>query len=546
MNNEMIRKTETLIEELKSICSEAGIGNGPSEYKLISQIFLYKYLYDKFIYEVKKIKFNDSTSFAEVETYLENITPVEYTKLDMQLDPNVARIRREYTISYLYNNQSTENPPFYKLFDDALVGISNDNIDIFSVKSGSEEKIKLFEKLSAHILEEEAKNNFFRAIINKLIGFSFEKAFNEKYDFFATVFEYLIKDYNKDFGKYAEYYTPNSVARIIAEILAPNGDKNVVIYDPSAGSGTLLLSLAHQIGEDNCTIYSQDISQKSNEFLRLNLILNNLVHSLSNVVKGNTLTKPFHLNDEKNRVKQFDYIVSNPPFKTDFSETRDEIASEKHKERFFAGVPKIKEKDKDKMEIYLCFIQHIMYSLKENGKAAIVVPTGFLTAKTGIEKKIREEMVDKQWLKGCISMPTNIFANTNTNVSIVLLDKSNTENQVVLIDASQLGYRDTTGQNVKTILSPDDNKNIVETYLNKEQKEKFSVVVNYDEIKQKKYNFSAGQYFEIKIETKELSLDEFNKKTSEYINEINRIMTENKEIDEKINKILGDLKYENS
>ena len=154
--------------------------------------------------------------------------------------------------------------------------------------------------------------------------------------------------------------------------------------------GTLVLALAHQIGEDNCTIYTQDISQKSNEFLRLNLILNNLVHSLGNVVHGNTLTEPAHLNESKTRLAQFDYIVSNPPFKTDFSEYRDDLTSDKLKERFFAGVPKVPNKDKEKMAIYLMFIQHIIYSLNEKGKAAIVVPTGFLTAQSGIEKTIRE------------------------------------------------------------------------------------------------------------------------------------------------------------
>jgi type I restriction enzyme M protein len=296
------------------------------------------------------------------------------------MSPNVAKIKKEYMISYLFNNQNTTHPEFYELFDNTLLGISTDNIDIFSVKTGSKEKIKLFDSLSQYITESDKKNRFFKAIINKLVGFSFEKAFEEKYDFFATIFEYLIKDYNKDFGKYAEYYTPNSIARIIARILAPNPTQNVTLYDPAAGSGTLLLALAHQIGEDNCTIYSQDISQKSNEFLRLNLILNNLVHSLGNAIHGDTLLSPAHLNNEKNRLAQFDYIVSNPPFKTDFSETRDQLDTEKFKDRFFAGVPNIPNKKKDDMAIYLLFIQHILFSLKENGRAAIVVPTGFVSA----------------------------------------------------------------------------------------------------------------------------------------------------------------------
>lgn len=543
---EIIRKTEKLIDDLKSVCSLNGIGNSPSEYKVISQIFLYKYLNDKFIHEVKRVNknFNKDTTVKEVEKYLGDIEPKDYQLLTMKMSPNVARIKKEYMISYLYSNQNVTNPEFYTLFDKALLGISNDNIDIFSVKTGGKEKIRLFDNLSQYILESDKRNPFFKAIINKLIGFSFEDAFDEKYDFFATIFEYLIKDYNKDFGKYAEYYTPNSIARVIAKILAPNPTQNVTLYDPAAGSGTLLLALAHQIGEENCTIYSQDISQKSNEFLRLNLILNNLVHSLSNVIHGDTLLNPAHLNAEKSRIAQFDYIVSNPPFKTDFSETRDQLDSEKFRERFFAGVPKIPPTKKDDMAIYLMFIQHILYSLKDNGKAAIVVPTGFITAKTGIEKRIRETVVDNKWLKGCISMPTNIFANTNTNVSILFIDKGNMNDEVIFIDASKLGDRYKEGKNIKTVLSIDDINKIINTYLNKDVEEKFSVVVNYDEIKNKNYSFSTGQYFEIKIEVKELSQEEFDEDIKKYSNIIRESINNNIAIEKDILSILEEFTYE--
>lgn len=232
-----------------------------------------------------------------------------------------------------------------------------------------------------------------------MAGFSFEAIFAQKFDFFATIFEYLIKDYNSNSsGKYAEYCTPHAVARIMADILVPEvvrGQiRSVDVYDPSAGSGTLLMNLAHAIGEDKCMIYTQDISQKSSNLLRLNLILNNLVHSLNNVIQGNTILSPYH-KDASGRLKQFDFIVSNPPFKLDFSDFRDQLESEENNERFFAGIPKtpnhedkIKEKrSREKMPIFLLFIQHILFSLKENGKAAIVLPTGFITAQSGIDKK---------------------------------------------------------------------------------------------------------------------------------------------------------------
>jgi type I restriction enzyme M protein len=170
--------------------------------------------------------------------------------------------------------------------------------------------------------------------------------------------------------------------------------KNVTCYDPSAGSGTLLMNLAHKIGEENCTIYSEDISQKSSNMLRLNLILNNLTPSIPNIIKTNTILNPFYLD------KKFDYIVSNPPFKLDFSDFRDDLENDINKKRFFAGIPNIPKTKKESMAIYLLFIQHIMYSLDTKGKAAIVVPTGFITAQSGIERKIREALIERNWLRG--------------------------------------------------------------------------------------------------------------------------------------------------
>ncbi len=275
-------------------------------------------------------------------------------------------------------------------------------------------------------------------MINQLVNFSFEKIFHQKFDFFSTIFEYLIKDYNKDGGgKYAEYYTPHAVAKIMASILVDKPVSNVTCYDPAAGSGTLLMNLAHAIGEDRCTIYSQDISQKSSSMLRLNLILNNLVHSIQNIIQGNTLLTPYHKVGDK--LMTFDYIVSNPPFKLDFSDYRDDLDTKQNHNRFFAGIPKVPQKDKDKMAIYLLFIQHIMFSLSAKGKAAIVVPTGFITAQSGIEKKIREKLVEEKMLRGVVSMPSNIFATTGTNVSVLFLDKANTKGDIVLMDASKLG-----------------------------------------------------------------------------------------------------------
>lgn len=543
MTSEVIMaKTKAMIDDLKTVCANYGLGNASSEYKIITEVFLYKFLNDKFLHEIRKV--DDKLQNVEnIEETLTNMDDDEYEFLLASLPPATAQLKKEHFISFLFNNKNREK--FNELFDETLVDIANFNIDVFAVKTGSEDKIRLFDALSVFVTETNKRADFCRAIIDKLVAFSFEEAFSQKYDFFAAVFEYLIKDYNKDFGKYAEYYTPHSIASIIAKILVLEGVQNVNIYDPAAGSGTLVLALAHQIGEENCTIYTQDISQKSNEFLRLNLILNNLVHSLGNVVHGDTLLEPQHLNKQKNGLMKFDYIVSNPPFNVDFSDNRDTLAGENYKERFWAGVPKVPNKDKDKMAIYQMFLQHIIYSLKEDGKAAVVVPTGFLTAGTGIPKSIREYIIKERMLRGVISMPSNIFATTGTNVSILFLDRANKDGKVLLMDASKLGHKEKVdGKNQRTVLEPEEIQDIIGTFINGDEKDDFSVLVDYEQIEQKKLSFSAGQYFEVKIEYVELTPEEFDAKMNDYTVELQNLFAEGNKLQQEILEQLKKVRYE--
>jgi len=376
-----------------------------------------------------------------------------------------------------------------------------------------------------------------------LINFSFEHIFHEKFDFYATIFEYLIKDYNTNSGgKYAEYFTPHAVAKIMARCLVHGKVKNVTCYDPSAGSGTLLMNLAHEIGEDKCTIYSQDISQKSSNLLRLNLILNDLVHSIPNIVKGNTIQEPYH-KDKKGKLQKFDYIVSNPPFKLDFSDYSADLNTKENHDRFFAGIPNIPNAKKESMAIYLMFLQHIIFSLKDTGKAAIVVPTGFITAQSGIDRKIREKMVEDKMLAGVVSMPSNIFAATGTNVSVIFLDKQN-KGDVVLIDASNLGTTVKEGKNQKTLLSHEEEDRIIDVFNTKEAIADFSVVVNYQDIKNKNYSLSAGQYFEVKIEYSDLSKEEFNGKIEGFKKNLSKYFGDSKLLEEEIDENLRGLRYD--
>lgn len=549
-----------MIDELKGLCSDYGLSNQAGEEVVITTVFLYKFLNDKFMYNLTK--FSD-----ERNTPIKNVLDNQGYLLDCFYDTyseDVAFTHQD-TIEELINKVSNDN--FYVLFDEALVRISEyERNKTFSIVTDEGTRKPLFSKISDNITDSSKKNSFARAVfaIISQSKFDFGSAFEFAFDFYSTIFEYLIKDYNVASGKYAEYFTPQFCSHIVTKCMAKKSkikeDTIYEVYDPSAGSGSLVLHLANELGQgkygSNARVYTQDISNKSTRFLRINMLLNGLTESLSNIVEGNTLTSPAHFqdkNDHSKGLKKFDFIVSNPPFKTDFSNTRDEIYTRwKETDRFFAGVPKIPNKKKDSMAIYLMFIQHIIYSLKEGGTAAIVVPTGFLTAQSGIELSIRQKLIDEKMLIGVISMPSDIFANTGTNVSVLFINKPSKDEEVgtskencknvILIDASNLGTKTKDGGPQKTVLNDAEINRIIDTFDKGEVVDDFSVRVSYKDIAEKNYSFSAGQYFEIKIEYVDITQEEYDKMIDDFNADFAKYIEETLEFQKSIKEQLVGLK----
>ena len=550
------RKIEQIIDELKGLCQTNGLSNQASEEVVITSVFLYKFLNDKFMANLKEFSEEIGMDYKEV---LKN----ENSEMDAFYDsyPQDVAFTYDETIDYLINKVSFND--FYKIFDDALERISNDpKNEAFSVETADGARKPLFTRITENV-ESSKRNNFAKNIFGIISQerFDFGEAFKDNFDFYSRIFEYLIKDYNVASGVYAEYFTPQAISSIIAKILvqmSPVKDKLYDIYDPSAGSGSLVLHLANELGHgsfgEKAQVYTQDISGKSSRFLRINMMLNGLTSSLDNIIEGDTLDTPAHYNtphEPNSGVKQFDYITSNPPFKMDFSSTRDGIEqkwSESEERngirRFFAGIPKVPNKKKESMGIYLCFIQHILWSLKDDGKAAIVVPTGFITAQSGIEKTIRQTIIDNKWLKGVISMPSNIFANTGTSVSVIFIDKSNEDGEIMLLDASNLGEKVKEGKNQKTLLREEEVKKIENTFIKQQVIDDFSVKVSYEQVVEKNYSFSAGQYFDVKVEYVSISEAEFIEKMNVYKTALINKSKESAELNKKIIEQMGGLFYE--
>lgn len=516
---EYLDKMKEMIDELKAMSTALGLSNTGDEYKIISELFTYKFLNDKLLYdfanrEDKEDSFDEFVDFAGIDT---------------------PKMKKEHLIDNLFQQQNQEN--FHEIFDKAFVEVNEMNKDIYNIETTSGKKKPLFEPLSVYIRDDGKELELAKRAINILSKHTFTNIYDGGFDYFSTVFEYLIKDYNKDSGKYAEYFTPLFAGNIMAEILYNDTPvSNVSVYDPSAGSGTLLLALANKIGTDRCSIYSQDISQKSTQFLRINLILNKLTHSLQNIIEGNTLTKPEHKDGDE--LKKFDFIVSNPPFKMDFSNMIENLKTDKYN-RFFAGLPNIPKKDKNGMAVYETFLQHVITSLSEKGKAAVVVPTGFATAVSGIPKKIRQELVDENILQGVIHMPSNIFARTGTSVSIIFIDKTKIDDKVMLMDASNLGNKIKLDDGQRTVLNEDEKIKIMSFFRKRIEEPEFSVVVSNKDIKDNGYVIQAGQYVELNEEILEFDID---KRLNELSTQLKEIIKENKELDATLEKIVEEMR----
>lgn len=324
-------------------------------------------------------------------------------------------------------------------------------------------------------------------------------------DYFGTVFEYLIQDYNVASGRYAEYYTPMEISDIIARIVTAGGDQreHLSVYDPSAGTGTLLLALKRQLHDP--VVFGQDISQKSMELLQLNFLLQN---TNGTARRGNTLSHPYFTGP-------FDYIVSNPPFKTDFSFIRDDL--EKSGDYPF-GIPQVPVKKKESMPIYLCFIQHVLRTLSARGRAAIVVPLIFLSTQGEIESAIRRYIIEQRILQGVLVMPKNTFANTGTKVAVVFLDKSGCP-EPALLDVSGEGHSVKKGGISRTAFGEEGAEYIVSRFFNEE-----SIRVSYERISEKDGSFLPGAYIDAFAGRKVIDDAEWAVKRAEYSRQLNTLL----------------------
>ena len=366
------------------------------------------------------------------------------------------------------------------------------------------------------------KNTRLAAVLKGVAGLTFGEFQENQIDLFGDAYEFLISNYAANAGKSGgEFFTPQSVSRLIAQ-LAMHQQKTVnKIYDPAAGSGSLLLQAkkhfdAHIIEEG---FFGQEINHTTYNLARMNMFLHNINYDKFDMVLGNTLLEP-HFRDEK----PFDAIVSNPPYSVKWIGKDDPTLI--NDERFApAGVLAPPSKAD------FAFVLHALSYLSGKGRAAIVCFPGIFY-RGGTEQKIRKYLVDNNYVETVISLAPNLFFGTSIAVNILVLSKHKTDNKTQFIDASGLFKKETNNN----ILTDEHIAQIMKVFDSKANVEYFAKSVAYEAISDNDYNLSVSSYVEAKDTREVIDINKLNAELKTVVTKIDQLRTD---IDAIVKEIEG-------
>lgn len=356
------------------------------------------------------------------------------------------------------------------------------------------------------------KNSRLAAVLKGVAGLSFGKFQDNHIDLFGDAYEFLISNYAANAGKSGgEFFTPQSVSRLIAQLAMHKQTSVNKIYDPAAGSGSLLLQAkkhfdAHIIEEG---FFGQEINHTTYNLARMNMFLHNINYDKFNMALGNTLLEP-HFGDEK----PFDAIVSNPPYSVNWIGSDDLTLI--NDERFApAGVLAPKSKAD------FAFVLHALSYLSSKGRAAIVCFPGIFY-RGGAEQKIRQYLVDNNYVETIISLAPNLFFGTSIAVNILVLSKHKTDTLIQFIDASKL-FKPQTNTNVLT----DENiKQMMQAFDRKDEVEYFAKSVAHERIAANDYNLSVSSYVEAEDTRERIDITQLNAELKTTVAKINQLRAE--------------------
>ena len=357
-------------------------------------------------------------------------------------------------------------------------------------------------------------------ILNAVGDMKLEGPQGNDIDAFGDAYEFLMTMYASSAGKSGgEFFTPQEVSELLARIATQGKKKVRKVYDPACGSGSLLMQVAKIIGKDNVQqgFFGQEINQTTYNLCRINMFLHDINYSHFNVALGDTLLEPQHWDDQP-----FDVIVSNPPYSIRWK--GDDDATLINDPRFApAGVLAPKSKAD------LAFTMHMLSWLASDGTAAIVEFPGVLY-RGGAEQKIRQYLIENNYVNAVIQLPANLFFGVSIATCIIVINRCPTDNNVLFIDASE----EFVHEGNKNKLTPDNIRRILELYTARTDSPHKAALINNQKIAQNGYNLSVNSYVEQEDTREVIDIDKLNA-------ELKQIVARENELRAQIDELIANL-----
>jgi type I restriction enzyme M protein len=447
--------------------------------------------------------------------YLSDTYKEHYDEYAKRYDGNEERIKRALsrerfvldensTFDYLYDNRNDTEKGIGQLINTSLENIEENN------KGKLRGVFRNIDFNSEVILgKTKERNAMLKHLLEDFTKLDLRPSNLEGNDVIGDAYEYLISRFASDAGKKGgEFFTPSMVSELISRLVKP--EENDRIYDPTCGSGSLLIRTFKKVPNGKAQVYGQERNGQTQSLCRMNMFLHGIDDA--RIAWGDTLANPLHLKDDK--LMKFQVVIANPPFSLDkwamgfSSEETVDKKSKKDKKfkmdksldpyrRFEWGVPPSSKGD-------FAFVQHMLYSLDSEGKMAVVLPHGVLF-RGASEGKIRQQIIDMNLLDAVIGLPENLFFGTGIPACILVFKKNRPRKDVLFVDASGEGnYEKGKNQN---FLREEDLIKIVETYDDYETIDKYSYVATIEEIKENDYNLNIPRYVDTFEEEEPVDMD---------------------------------------
>lgn len=451
--------------------------------------------YKDYILTMLFIKYLSDTYKEKYEEYQKRYHGDEQ-RIQRALSRERFVLHEKSTFSYLYKKRN--DPEIGEIINKALEQIENENAGklrgVFRNIDFNSEAI---------LGKTKERNAMLRSLLEDFNKLSLKPSQLGNEDIVGNAYQYMIGLFASDAGKKGgEFYTPAEVSELLARLVKPQ--ENDRIYDPTCGSGSLLLKVAKKVPSKKVAIYGQERNGATHSLALMNMYLHGIDDA--KIEWGDTLANPLHLEDGK--LMKFQVIVANPPFSldkwamgfagegTNDKKFKMEASLDPHR-RFEWGVPPSSKGD-------YAFVQHMLYSLAENGRMATILPHGVLF-RGASEKKIRKQIIDMNLLDAVIGLPEGLFYGTGIPACIMVFRKDRTRKDVLFIDASGEGnYEKGKNQNK---LREQDIERIVEAYEKRETIDKYAYLATLEEIQENDYNLNIPRYVDTFEEEEPVDLE---------------------------------------